>query len=573
MRKTLRKLAAAGLAMTMALSLSACGGSAGKGATQAAAKPADTQAAGEAKASGETKEAGEADASQSKDAASSLKQPEGWTEKDAAETVVYQSGTAINTLDKWAQSAGSTTFEMDYLVFDGLLNKDNDGNTIPWVAKEWEMADDYSSITFHLRDDVYFTNGELLTADDVIFSLERLRDDKEHLPDSVVKGWRNYIGELTKTDDFNFTMNFSAPMPEFWTMVNVPDIQIVCKSAYESMSYEDFWKNPVGSGPYVITSFDGANSIIELDLRTDEHGYWGYDYADRYTNVKHISILESKESTTRVSSLRTGEANMINNVPTADVAPLSSEGFHIEELPPASYVFLQTACAEGDIFSSRDLREALSLCIDRSLIVQALMDGFGIPCEYPSLEHDLGYRDNIKYQYDVEKAKELVANSGYNGEEIRFIYSTSSVSIAAELSQAIQSMAASAGLNVQVVPLEVAVYDEARSNHDFDICLASIGKSGNMWYKTAAEVIGNDRFNTGLTNTGLMDLGVKLSSEMNMDKQDEILAQMYEIELAEFEPNLYLYWPTVLYAWDQNIQGITFHGHKICDMSAMVVVK
>ena len=409
-----------------------------------------------------------------------------------------------------------------------------------------------------------------MTADDVIFSFERLRDDKEHLPDSSVKSWRNYIGELEKIDDFNFVLNFSAPMPEFWTLVDTPDVQIICKEAFESTPYEKFWQNPVGSGPYVVTSFDGANSIVEFDLRTDEHGYWGYDYADRYTNVKHITFQYSPEDTTRVSSLRTGEANVINNVPTTDVEPLSLEGYHMENLVPATYVFLQVSCGPDNPFSNRDLREALSLCIDRQLIVDALLDGYGQACTYPSLEHDLGYRESPRYEYNLERAKELVQSSGYNGETLKFVYTTSTVSIATELCQAIQSMAASAGLNVEVVPLEVAVYDDTRMNRDYDICLASIGKSGNMWFKTAAEVVGNDRFNTGLDNEELMALGVRMQSEMDVETQDKILAEMYEMELKEFEPNLYLYWPTIVYSWDSNIHGISFHGHKIGDLSAMV---
>ena len=123
---------------------------------------------------------------------------------------------------------------------------------------------------------------------------------------------------------------------------------------------------------------------------------------------------------------------------------------------------------------------------------------------------------------------------------------------------------------MEVVPLEVAVYDDTRMNRDYDICLASIGKSGNMWFKTAAEVVGNDRFNTGLDNEELMALGVRMQSEMDVETQDKILAEMYEMELKEFEPNLYLYWPTIVYSWDSNIHGISFHGHKIGDLSAMV---
>lgn len=561
MKKTWKKLAAAGLTAMIALSLAGCGGGSGAETEKTDVSAEKTEDAGNQSEAGQTVE----------DNTELLKQPEGWTEKDATETVVYQMNSAITSLDKWSTSTQNPNFEVDYLLFDGLMSKDDEGNTIPWVAKEWEMAEDYSSITFHLRDDVWFTNGEQLTADDVIFSLERLRDDKEHLPDSVVKGWRNYIGELEKIDDFNFVMNFSAPMPEFWTLVNVPDLQIISKKAYESMSYEEFWQNPVGSGPYVVTSFDGANSVVELELRTDEHGYWGYDYADRYTNVKHITFKQSVEATTRVSSLRTGEADIVSAVPTADAEPLGMEGFYIHEVVPASYVYLQTTCGSGNVFNDRNLREALSLCIDRALIVQALLDDYGIPCQYPCLETDLGYRDTIQYEYDVEKAKKLVEESDYSGEPLRFIYSTSVVSIGTELCQAIQSMANSVGFNVEVVPLESAVYNEARSSRDYDISLSSIGKSGNMWYKTAAEAIGEDRFNVGFENDELKNLGKQVAKEMDQEKQDELLAAMYEIELQEFEPNIYLYWPEEIYSWNGNMKGISFHGHKICDMSAVVI--
>lgn len=569
MKKRFKRLMALGIAVSMAAALTACGGSSGQTSTDQTSTAAQQEAAGNADPQAkETPAAGTAAAD-----TFSLDQPEGWTEADATEKVVYQTNSAINTLCKWSQSAGDTTFMVDYLLFDGLLNKDTEGNTIPWLAESWEMAEDNSKITFHLRDDVYFTNGEKLTADDVIFTFETIRDDIEHLPDSTAKGWRKYIGELEKIDDLSFTLNFSAPMPEFWVMANIPDLQIICKSAYEGTSWEDFWKNPVGTGAYVVTSFDGANSVVELELRSDEHGYWAYDAMNRYTNVKNITFQYSPEATTRVSSLRTGEADIIANVPSADVESLKAEGYTVETLYPATYVFLQTACAEGDILSNRDLREALSLCIDRPLIVQALLDGYGIPCDYPCLNYDLGYRDTIKYEYDVEKAKELVAGSGYNGESIRFIYSASTVPIATELCQAIQSMATSIGLNVEVVPLEVAVYDEARNNHDFDLCLASISKSGNMWFKTASEVIGADRFHTGLDNEELMSLGKQVGSEMNMEKQDDLLAQMYQIELTEFEPNLYLYWPTNLYARKNNVHGITFHAFKNGDYSMMVVEK
>lgn len=560
MKKIFKQLAVVGMAATMVMSATACGNSGSE------TKTTETTAA-------QTKDAAETTASATQTAETSdiLKQPEGWTEKDATESIVYMTANSINTLDKWSTSAGDTTFMYNYLVFDGLFNKDENEQTIPWLAESYEMADDFSYIKIKLRDEVYFTNGEKLSSDDVIFSFERIRDDKEHLPDSVAKGWRNYLGELEKVDDLNLIMHFTQPMPEFWVQANIPDTQILCKSAFESMDYDEFWQNPIGTGAYVVTEFDGANSTIEFELRQDENGYWGYDYMDTYTNVKNISFKYSPESTTRVASLRTGEADIINNPPTMDIAGLAAEGFQIGQLPATTMVFLQTACGEENTLSNRDLREALSLCIDRNLIVQALLEGYGIPATQMGTEGDLGYREELAYEYDIEKAKELVKNSGYDGTALKLIYTTSTVAIAPEMSQAIQSMAAEVGINIEVAPLENAIYDEARTNRDFDLCIASIGKSGQMWYKTGAEVIGNDRFNTGIDNEELIALGQSLHTEVNETKQDEIFAEMNKLQLEEFEPNLYLYYPLLQVASQSKVHGIRYH--KNMDISALVVEK
>lgn len=573
MKKSFRYPAALGLAVIMAASLAACGG--GSSSTTAAeagsgAPAASQEAAAETTANASHSESGDAGRGISGIDTYELGQPEGWSEKDATKKVVYMQTQAISTLDKWAVSQMDTCFTFDYLCFDGLLSKDEDGNTIPWIAESYEMAEDDSSISFTIRDGIYFTNGELLDVDDCIFTLERIRDDTEHLPDSVAKSWRNYIGEIEKTGDNSFKMNFAKPMPEFWTMINTPDIQILPKDTYEAMDYDEFWAHPIGTGPYVVTNFDGANSLIEMTIRTDEHGYFGYDLMDRYTNVKDIRIQRSPESTTRVSALRTGEADFVQNLNYADIQPVYNEGFHTYQQDASTQSYLMLACGDGDIFSNKALREALSLCVDREALVEALQMGFAQVAYSPSEAGDLGYDpDGPRYEYNVEKAKELVKSSGYSGEEINFIYSTSN-STAPESTQAIQSMAQEIGLNIKVSPLEKASFDEARSKHEYDMLIDSIGKSGNMWYKIFAEVIGDDRFNSGCTNTELLDLGKSMQTIMNSEKLDETFRKMNEILLSDFEPILCLSRGTPVHAWNSKLHGIEYHHHKIPDMRAMV---
>lgn len=496
--------------------------------------------------------------------------PAQWDESQATETMVIHISSQAHSLSKWAATAGDMMTDLCYLVFDPVLWMEEDGTVSPWLAEEYKMADDGMSIDFKFREDVYFTNGAHLTAEDVAFTFEQIRDDTEHYPDGITKNWRKYLGEMEVTGEYTMTMHFKQLMPEFWSLIVDNSAQVIDKETFEEIGWDAYFSSPIGTGPYEFSKVDLANSAFELTLRSDEHGYWGYDATDTYTNVKTIVIQTSSESQTRIASLKTGEVTIIDAVPTSDVAGLSSD-YNIITLKPNQMVFLEFNCRPGTAFADEKLREALSLCIDRQAIVDALLDGYAIAANYPCLEGNLGWRDDLAYEYDVARAKRLVEESTYNGEPLRFIYTTSTVAIANELCGAIQQMAQDIGINLELVPQDVAVFDSERLEANCDICLSAIVKSGNMWYKTAANVIGDDRFNSGYVNDELKSLGLDVQTVLDETKMDELLARMYEIQLTDFEPVLYLYYPTLLAAAQNNVSGILNHNRHYIDCSRVVI--
>lgn len=490
--------------------------------------------------------------------------PEGWTEADATETMNFHSSSAITWNDTWAAACGDGSQYMAYLWCDQLMFRKDDGTMVPWLAESIEYAEDGMSAHVVMRQGCYFTNGDEVTADDAIFSMERIVYDTENCPDNTAKQWRNYFDHAEKLGDYEFSVYLKTPNPLFTSNLN--GLTVLPKKYFEEVGYEKFWAQPVGSGAYKVVNMDYANGSVSLELRDDEHGYWGYDYTGSYTNVKYANIQYAPEGTTRLSSLRTKEADVINDLSTLDASALEAEGFNVKVCPAVTEIFLQYACGEGDAFANRDLREAVSLAIDREAIVAALLNGYGIPAKTNAIEGDLGYQTEHTYEYNPEKAKELVEKSGYDGTPLRFIYTTSTVSIATELAQTIQSMCAQVGINLEVVPLEVAIYDESRGAHDFDLVLASIIKHTNMWYLTASEVIGNDRFCTGLQNTELMELGQKAAVTANEDAMNDVLTQMAVIEMTEFEPNCYLYFPTLLFGINPDVKDLCNHNQHYIDM-------
>jgi peptide/nickel transport system substrate-binding protein len=235
--------------------------------------------------------------------------------------------------------------------------------------------------------------------------------------------------------------------------------------------------------------------------------------------------------------------------------------------------YLQVASAKGDVFDNQKLREALSLSIDRDAIVSTLLNGYAIPARWPARKGDLGYVEKpaTPITYNKAKAVQLVKESGYTGKEIDFIYTPGMATNSNELTQAIQSMAAEVGIKLKIRPLENAVYNDARAKHQFELVLAAIGYSGNAWYKTAHDVIGMDRFNTGVQNKKLKDLAMSLENIVDEAKAAAIYRQIYEIETTEFDPNIYLYWPSNIGAWDAKVTGVLWHFNQFPDLNSLVI--
>ncbi len=496
--------------------------------------------------------------------------PAGWTEADATESFTYQVSSALPILHPWDGGGNDTTGVVAYLIFDPLVRVDEEGNYVPSLATSWEFSADYSQIKLNLRDNVYFQSGNKFSADDVVYRFEDIRDNPNY-PASSVRGWRQYLGEIEKVDDLTVIIHFAQPMPRFWMLATQARLMIADSKLWKEMGHDAFWQKPVGTGPYVVDKYDKANSIVKVALRTDEHGYWGYDDGKRWTNVKNITIQYSPEGQTRLAALRAGEVQMVDTIPTTDKAILEGEGFTVQTMNPNNVVFLQTASAPGDIFDNQKLREALSLSLDRELIVDALLSGFGKAANWPSRPGDYGYVDKQGYTFDPERAKQLVKESGYKGEAIDFIYTSSTVNIGGELTQAIQSMAADVGINLKIKPLEVAMYDDARANHDYDLALGAISDDGTMWWKLCAEVIGNDRFNTGFQNAELKALGKQAQTIIDPAKADAVFTEMYNIEMVDYAPNIYLYWPTIINAWDAGVTGMQYHKEQFPDLGGIVL--
>ena len=214
------------------------------------------------------------------------------TEKAEESTLVYGSGdyTRINP-------AMDEHCEINVLLFSGLTAHDADDQVIPGLAEKWEYDEDSYTYTFHIRDGIKWHDGEAFTADDVKFTIEAIMD-----PENGSENAPNYedVQEIKVMDDQTIAFKLAEPNVAFLEYMT---IAILPKHLLEGedMQESDFFRHPVGTGPYKLESWDAGQSIV---MTKNEDYYLGSPKIDKVI----FKIVE--DDNTQAVQLQSGEIDM-----------------------------------------------------------------------------------------------------------------------------------------------------------------------------------------------------------------------------------------------------------------------
>ena len=222
---------------------------------------------------------------------------------------------------------------------------------------------------FKLRSGVRFHDSTPLTADDVVFTFGPERFSGEKAPGRAV-AWE-FLGnlkEVVKVDDLTVRVTMKAPDPMIERRFSARTSEIISEDGWKAAGgWEKWLKAPVGTGPYRIASFKTGN---RLEL-TRFDGYWG-----KTAPAAKVSFVEVPELSARVAGLRSGEFDLITEVPPNQVKPLSADG-RIDVTGGAidNIYGLVFDCKSSAVMQSKELRQAILHAIDRDILVNALFAG------------------------------------------------------------------------------------------------------------------------------------------------------------------------------------------------------
>jgi peptide/nickel transport system substrate-binding protein len=303
-----------------------------------------------------------------------------------------------------AQLDGGTQAYVWGSIFDSLLYRDNSGELQPNAAESWEYSDDGLTLTFTLREGMTFSTGDPVTAEAVRATLVRNAETPGQQQEKLVA-----VESVEAPDDRTVVVNFSSHDPAFLANMAL-DAGVIADPV--TVDDDRTATDPVGSGPYLLNmdkSVTGSAYVLE---RRDDH--WN---ADAYP-FKTVTVKVLQDPTAAINALRTGEVAAAT-VTASQLAQFEADpNFEQYPVPGAATGYLNLADRDGTLIPALGdvrVRQAINHAFDREAIVEKLLFGKGQPTVQSFSPNGDAYVEELESanEYDVERAKELLAEAGY----------------------------------------------------------------------------------------------------------------------------------------------------------------
>jgi peptide/nickel transport system substrate-binding protein len=400
-----------------------------------------------------------------------------------AQTLRWAAQNDILTLDPHSQNHATTNAILMH-AYEGLTRYDDKRNVEPALATKWTYVTP-TQVRFELRKGVKFHDGSNFTADDVIFSFNRIRQ-----PQGTMQIYVTGISEIRKVDDHTVDMILSAPNPIL--LRNIIDFRMMSKAwaeknnaarvqDYKAKEENFASRNVMGTGPYKITGWQPEQRVT----MTINAAWW-----DKHTsNVKDVVYTPIKSDPTRVAALLSGDVDLLTDLPTQDVQRLRGDSkLKVLDGPEVRTIYLAPDIGSPELkysnvkgknpFADKRVRQALSMAIDRAAIQRNIMRGLSIPAALMVAPGVNGHTNELDTptKYDPEGAKKLLAEAGYpDGFEVRFNAPNNRYVNDEEIAQAIVAMWARIGVKAQLVAENMATFSQKFQNFDSSLYMLGWG--------------------------------------------------------------------------------------------------
>lgn len=439
--------------------------------------------------------------------------------------------------------------EINLLLFAGLTAHDGENNVVPGLAEDWSFDESSNTYSFTLRKGLTFHDGEPLTARDVKFTIEAIKN-----PDNGSENASNFedVEAVDEVDDTHVNIRLKAPnvaMLDYLTIGILPEHLL----KGEDITVSDFNQNPVGAGPYKLTSWDMGQSIT-----MEKFG----DYYLGEPEIEKVIFKIVEDTDARALQLESGEINFAQITPKAEERFKGVDGFSLYEMKTSDYRGILYNFNNDFWKNNRELPAALSYAVDRQAVIDSVLLGHG-RMAYSPLQSGPYNNDGIeKYDYNPGKAQELIEAAGWvknkdgiyekNGQTLSFTISCS------RGDQVRMDMANICAQNFRDIGVDADVDSPAEIDWEGqDAYLIGWGSPFDPDDHTY-KVFGTDKGAnySGYSNEKVDSL-LKEARELQNDDERKALYMEFQQELSEDPAYTFIAYVDAIYAGRSNIKGIT----------------
>lgn len=353
-----------------------------------------------------------------------------------------------DTLDPAGQTTTTVQNMVDYVV-ETLVGIDQNGDIVPRLAERWEVAPDGLTITLELRQGVTFHDGTPFNAEAVKFSLDRVLDPEVTVP---LRASYDVISEVEVVDEHTVRLHLSRPSPALMSAMSTTAVGIISPASVEAEgnSYTAY-QHPVGTGPYVFKEYAPGERVV-VEKNPD---YWGEKpYYDK------VVFQVVPEAATRMSQLLSGQVHMMILPPVSDI-PSLQENPNVEVLLAPSNRTIYIALNNHDeVLSDKRVRQALNYAVDVDAIIENVLFGAATKLDAPMAPSLFGYCSVGAYDYDPDRARQLLAEAGAEGVTLDFIAPSGRYVQDFQAAEAIAGYLEDVGINVTLRTMDWPTYVE-----------------------------------------------------------------------------------------------------------------
>lgn len=454
------------------------------------------------------------------------------------------------------QTVAAGTREVLFNIFEGLVKPNSDGEMIPAVAEKYTLSEDGTTYTFTLREGVKFHNGQTVTAEDVVYSINRCAAVPEGQEKPLVAAF-SAVKSVEALDEKTVAVTIAQRDLEFISYMT---------AAIIPADYENQDTAPVGTGPFRFVSRTPQQDFV-MERFED---YWG---APAWLDKVTYKICENADAL--VMNLNGGSIDLCAHLTSAQASQLN-QNFQVLEgtMNLVQAIYLNN---QAKPFDNQLVRQALCYAIDRQGIMDMVADGHGTAVGssiYPAFTKYFLPELVDKYPHDVAKAKELLAQAGYPDGFDMTISVPNNYQPHMDTAEVVAEQLREAGINVTIQPVEWSTWlDTIYNGRQFQATVVGVD-AANMTARAMLERFTSDYGKNFINynNPAYDALFQQAINAQDEATQTDLYKQM-ETMLADTAANVYIQDLCDLVAMRQDLGGLKFYPIYVLDLSTVYLTQ